>query len=61
MTKNGFTMLIILVDILLKNKKKDKVISDYLILYLILLIRKIAVALKTAKTSSACPEFPKRN
>ena len=43
------------------NKKKVVVGADYLILYLILLIRKIAIALKTANTSSACPEFPKRN
>jgi len=43
------------------NQKKVVAVVDYLILYLILLIRKIAIALKTAKTSSACPEFPKRN
>ena len=49
-------------DSKLKNKKKKVVVvADYLILYLILLIRKIAIVLKTAKTCIACPEFPKRN
>ena len=42
-------------------EKKVAVVVSYLILCLILLIRKIAIPLKTANTSSACPEFPKRN